>query len=332
MIMRFITLACIALLPPACAATASFPSTLSAIIVHGYHLESPRWEEIVWGDVTTQRLGRLPQAALLAWEQRDELAAFICGTGASRTADGTLLEAEATIALLFEKLPTLLEFDCFHGVDLDRLEELLRRTVVADTASTNTESECRFALDLLTRRGDVQRATFVSSPTHMPRCLRDACAAAQAVGYQGTLLACPCATTWSTHLPVVLEPPHRPEPVATSDDDGVTTTETTRPPPPPAFYDVVRRASTIALASSRARAGDELLDKHSLSYLHTIRVELKQHFARRLDELVTSFELEHDDAIFREQVLHSIAQERCAPSKPLWKPPFHRQKKRNGKM
>ena len=58
----------LAMLLPAISALASVtapPST--GIVVHGFHCNAPRWEEVVWGDEAAQRLGRLPHAALLAW-------------------------------------------------------------------------------------------------------------------------------------------------------------------------------------------------------------------------------------------------------------------------
>lgn len=71
----------------------------TGIVVHGYHRQAHNWEEVVWGDMANQHLGRLPQAALLAWESRHELATFICGSGASCDAAGRI-EADAIVALL----------------------------------------------------------------------------------------------------------------------------------------------------------------------------------------------------------------------------------------
>ena len=217
-------------------------SATTGVLVHGYHCEAHGWEKVVWGDVHSQQLGRLPQAALLAWEMRHELEAFICGTGASRDAAGTL-EADAALAMLFARLPTLHEFAAFDSVDLTELEAVLRRTVVADTTSVNTAQEVRYGLELLQQR-DVHRAVLVSSPTHMPRCLRDACEVARQLGFDGRIVACPCDTSWTAQSPIVVEPPHRPD--ASGDADGAST-ETS-------FYELVRRASTMAYADRGSEA------------------------------------------------------------------------------
>ena len=242
--------ATLALLMVPCLLGSSTPSTgrTLGVVVHGYHCSALHWEEVVWGDQASQKLGRLPHAALLAWEGRDELVAFICGTGSSRDASGRL-EADALVDLLFARLSQLREFDCFEHVDLDHLERLLRRTVVADTSSFNTEQECTAALSRLQRDG-VRRAVLVSSPTHAPRCLRDACVAARQVGFEGSLSVSPCGTSWTELEPVVLEPPHRPDRQPAVSLAGA----------PPPFYELARRAARVAHTRTGDAASDALRD------------------------------------------------------------------------
>lgn len=225
------------------------PASRVGVVVHGYHCSADRWEEVVWGDVATQKLGRLPHAALLAWECRNDLATFICGTGASRDASGQL-EADALVELLFERLPRLREFACFEDVDLLLLENLLRRAAVADTSSLNTEQECAAALGRLQLDG-VHHAILVTSPTHAPRSLRDAFTAARTVGFTGSLAASPCDTSWTEEPPVVLEPPHRPDRQPTQPAD--------RAGAPPSFFELARRAAAVAHAPSTGRAASDVL-------------------------------------------------------------------------
>jgi len=244
----------------ALASVTAAPST--GIVVHGFHCNAPRWEEVVWGDEAAQRLGRLPHAALLAWQARHELQAFICGSGASQTASGSA-EADALISLLFERLPSLLSFDAFRGVDLEALEALLRRTVIADTESLNTQQEVLAALARLSRLG-VQRALLVSSPTHMPRCLRDASVAAARLGYEGTVLASPCGTSWTEETAVVVEPPHRPDGGASAALFGLGTIHhrsrllarpLRSPRHSPARRPSVRRAAALAFGTTATESG-----------------------------------------------------------------------------
>ena len=243
----------------------SIPSRTLGVVVHGYHCSALRWEEVVWGDKVSQQLGRLPHAALLAWEGRDELASFICGTGASRDASGRL-EADALVELLFTRLPRLREFECFEHVDLELLESLLRRTTVADSTSLNTEQECTAALSRLQRDG-VRRAVLVSSPTHAPRCLRDACAAARRVGFEGSLSVSPCGTSWTGDEPVVIEPPHRPDrqPAAGLADA------------PPPFYELARRAAVVTHARTGDAATDALRDDSFRRALDALLVRHETH-------------------------------------------------------
>ena len=181
------------------------------ILVHGCHLQADEWEHIVWGQPPDQ-LGRLPHAALLAWEERKALACVCFGTGASQTDDG-VLEGDHTLALLLERLPRLAEFDAFEGVDLKELEVLLRRSCVAETASQNTVEEVRAGLTLFASKG-CRRAVLVSSPTHLPRCLACACQVEEREPnlFGGSVWASPCDTSYAGFSGadvVVVEPPHR---------------------------------------------------------------------------------------------------------------------------
>ena len=163
------------------------------------------------------------------------------------------------VALLFERLPSLAAFERFRGVDLVELAQLLHRTVVTDTVSTNTEQEVRSALVRLQQAG-VRHAVLISSPTHMPRCLRDACSLASKVGYVGSLAACPCDTSWSSEAPIVLEPAHRPDAVRSA-----------------SFYHLARRASALAF---QARSEDK-----------------RRRFLAALDALLCSFESHGDESL-----------------------------------
>jgi hypothetical protein len=203
----------------------------------------------------------------------------------------SMLAADATVALLFDRLPTLHDFDCFRDVNLGDLARILRESTVVNTESLNTEQEVRFALKKLPGRG-VSQALFVSSPTHVPRCLRDACVVASEVGWRGSLMAVPCATSWTEEAPVVVEPPHRPE-ITVSSSSG-------RQQKQPAFYHLMRRASLLAYFSARSRGtlGDEDVGRgqqeeegvgeagHNADEVQTRSAR----FLGALDRLIVSFE------------------------------------------
>lgn len=181
------------------------------ILVHGCHLQADGWEEIVWG-LPPDQLGRLPHAALLAWEERDSLACVCFGTGASQASDGTF-EGKYTLSLLLDRIPRLSEFAAFDGVDVNELEALLRRCCVAETTSQNTVEEVRAGLAMFASKG-CRRAVLVSSPTHLPRCLACACQVdeTEPTLFGGSVWASPCDTSYkgfSGADVVVVEPPHR---------------------------------------------------------------------------------------------------------------------------
>jgi len=181
------------------------------ILVHGCHLQADGWESIVWGEPPEQ-LGRLPHAALLAWEERASLACLCFGTGASQAADGTL-EGEYTLRTLRARVGQLSEFSAFDGVPLDELAALLQSVCVAETVSQNTVQEVREGLTRFALAG-CKRAVLVSSPTHLPRCLACACAVEEADPnlFDGSVWASPCDTSYKGYDArdvVVVEPPHR---------------------------------------------------------------------------------------------------------------------------
>ena len=138
------------------------------ILVHGCHLQADEWESLVWG-VPPHQLGRLPHAALLAWEERRNLACVSIGTGASASADGEL-EGAYMLRVLMERVPRLSEFRAFRDVPLSRLASLLGRVASAETRSQNTTEEVREGFRIFAAAG-CRRAVLVSSPTHLPRCL-----------------------------------------------------------------------------------------------------------------------------------------------------------------
>lgn len=181
------------------------------ILVHGCHLEADGWEHIVWGEPPHQ-LGRLPHAALLAWEERHSLKCVTIGTGASHTAAGEA-EGEYMLRVLLERMHTLPEFHAFRGIPIARLEDLLRNVASAETKSQNTTEEVSEGLMRLAQAG-CKRAVLVSSPTHLPRCLACACVVEEREPglFCGSVWASPCDTSYASASAsdvVVVEPPHR---------------------------------------------------------------------------------------------------------------------------
>lgn len=223
--------------------TAERSAATTGILVHGCHLEADGWEAIVWGDPARNLLGRLPHAALLAWEERHSLRRVVCGTGASQAADGRT-EAEVTIDLLWSRFDRLAEFDAFRSVDLAALCRLLRAVVRAETRSQNTAEEVTSALGAFRSEG-VRKAILVSSPTHLPRCL--ACAGRVAEEnpglYDGAVWASPSGTGYQNSQAadlVVVEPPHRGDRDRTLDAL-------------PQLHALVRRSFAIGAPQDRAR-------------------------------------------------------------------------------
>lgn len=180
----------------------------TGILVHGCHLKADGWEHIVWGS-PPHDLGRLPHAVLLAWEEQASVVIF--GTGASEK-DGKK-ESEYTLQYLWDHWPALAEFEPLHRVPLDEAEALMRRIAVVDALTQNTDEEAREGLRLFQEK-NCDHAIFVSSPTHLPRCLACACKVMEKEPelFDGPIYASPSDTCYDGAAAgdvVVVEPPHR---------------------------------------------------------------------------------------------------------------------------
>lgn len=179
--------------------------------VHGFLLQAEVWRKVVWGE-PPDLLGRVPKAVLVALEEDAVFLGF--GTGASEK-DGKK-EAEFIRDYLLEHFLELAEFTAFKGVDLVKAKEKIQSISRLETQSHNTKEESEFAVEMLEESG-IEKIFLVSSPVHLPRCLRDYYAVLEK--RQNTILvqnlyAIPSQTYWGEvglgDL-VIIEPPHRPD-------------------------------------------------------------------------------------------------------------------------
>lgn len=192
----------------------------TGILVHGYNLNAERWESVAWGE-PPDRAGRVPMGVFVALCEQAEVMVF--GSGASRK-DG-LLESETTARLLRERFDELAGFSIFekHLPETRKPDAALRYKqcieciLHLDTVSRNTREEIAHAGRVFLDRG-VERVILVSSPTHLPRCLRDACTIfeedRELARLRHSLYAVPSATGYVGYTAAdvaIFEPPHRPD-------------------------------------------------------------------------------------------------------------------------
>lgn len=192
----------------------------TGILVHGCNLHTFQWKTIVWGK-PPHELGRVPKGVLLALTEHAD--AMVFGTGASEK-DG-LLEADATAKLLWERFDDLQHFEPFRQhipeiVDpafrADCRAYIAEKLVIENTAQNTVDEVIRAGH--IFRDRQIDRIVLVSSPTHLPRCLRDACIAfdhdpALAL-FRYALFASPSITSYmgkSAEDVTIFEPPHRPD-------------------------------------------------------------------------------------------------------------------------
>lgn len=143
------------------------------VLIHGRHLQSKGWEQMVWSGQDASRLGTLPTAILAILDERlSEVSMITFGTGASHDSNGTL-EAEVTKRFFIEKFDHLDDFPIIADHPCWPTEkEAIRRLVMAsstDIVSQNTVEEIACAAELFTQH-HITRVIEVTGASHGPRC------------------------------------------------------------------------------------------------------------------------------------------------------------------
>ena len=192
----------------------------TGVLVHGYNLNAEGWESVAWGE-PPDRTGRVPMGVFVALCEQAEVMVF--GSGASRK--DRLLESEATARLLWDRFDELAAFSIFENYlpelarpdSSGRYKEQIESVLRLDTTSRNTREEIAHAGQVFFDQG-VERVILVSSPTHLPRCLRDACTIfeenKELSRLRHGLYAVPSITGYAGYSAAdvaIFEPPHRPD-------------------------------------------------------------------------------------------------------------------------
>mmetsp|Transcript_15414 Transcript_15414/g.24005 ORF Transcript_15414/g.24005 Transcript_15414/m.24005 type:complete len:135 (+) Transcript_15414:308-712(+) len=89
----------------------------------------------------------------------------------------------------------------------------MRACSLAETMSQNTREELTLCGEIFAR-AKLDKVLLISSPTHVPRCLKDACIIFSEKNYKfrNHLLACPADTCYCNSTVedlAIVEPPHR---------------------------------------------------------------------------------------------------------------------------
>lgn len=181
----------------------------TGILCHGLNLHTTGWVQNAWGIPEKGLLGRLPKAAQMAIQLDADMMIF--GTGATEK-DG-MNEGLYSWMYLFNRLDSLP--DVFPRLGRSGTTWNLHKCRIIggaerDNQSTNTREEIANAFDLF-RSKLIKRMVLVSCPTHLPRCLRDACAIG--VHKEMDLLAVPSDVCFAGSTPDdvrIVEPRHIP--------------------------------------------------------------------------------------------------------------------------
>ncbi len=176
-----------------------------AVLIHGCHLQAEEWENIVFG--SPGQLGRVPigieealskKAALIFW-----------GSGASQTPNGQK-ESEYTYSeAIGPKLESLARV---VNTLPHELLHYLQQVSHIDLEAQNTTEEIKLATQECLVRG-ISELILISSPTHIARCLQEACKYRSThPSLAVTFYARASETCFAGSTPgdvVIIEPPHR---------------------------------------------------------------------------------------------------------------------------
>lgn len=176
-----------------------------AVLIHGCHLQAEEWENIVFG--SSDLLGRVPigieeainkNAAMIFW-----------GSGASQTPNGQK-ESEYTFSQAIG--PKLVSLAKLSKITPHELLHYLQHISYIDLEAQNTTEEVALATKECLARG-ICELILISSPTHIARCLQEACKYKSTHPSSAiTYYARASETCFASSTPgdvVIIEPPHR---------------------------------------------------------------------------------------------------------------------------
>jgi len=180
----------------------------TAILVHGYHLAANGWDIVEWGIPPLK--GRIPKALELIMLENPEIVVF--GSGASVSPCGKFTEGEYIMRELVNSFDTKLQhYFPDNKVSLKYWKHKIYDIARTDTTSTCTVEELQF-MRTVVQIYNIEKLILVSSPSHLPRCIRDA----HTVFSDCKCLKVLCGVSSDTCYPettakdvVIIEPPHR---------------------------------------------------------------------------------------------------------------------------
>jgi hypothetical protein len=140
------------------------PKSPTAVLIHGLHLQTDDWENVVWGDPLKGAWGSIPRGVEAAWNIQAKR--IVWGTGASEK-EG-VKEAEYMYRFALNHVGDLAQL-C--NCSSDELRVFLEERSFCDIVTTNTREEVRAFLDLCIHEG-VTDVILAPVAQHAPRSIR----------------------------------------------------------------------------------------------------------------------------------------------------------------
>ena len=134
----------------------------TAVLVHMYDSRIKDWEEIMWGDPKTGRLGRASKGLQEAWKWTADNIIF---SDALMGEDG-ITESQRTLEYVKTHVTDLVKL---FPIGASEILSWLSARVVIDGCPRNTPEEIMVAAEF-SKKHQIGRLVLVSSPTHIMRC------------------------------------------------------------------------------------------------------------------------------------------------------------------
>lgn len=143
----------------------------TAILLHNLHPLAKEWHNDMWGNPSEKKLGRVPKALGLLRQFEAEL--LIIGGASIEHPETGMNLAEHLARYIERRWDELVLFEEFAGWHLTNLNDRFASARDVSLCANNTREEIAGALAMCAGRG-ISQLILVSSPSHTPRCLRDA--------------------------------------------------------------------------------------------------------------------------------------------------------------
>ena len=198
--------------------------TSCGVYIHGCSVQAQAWEEVVFGDRSTGKTGRMLKAAQIVdlllssyvTEGNLFIQSIMFGSGIDSTPE--MKEGRYSRKFLLDNFDTIRSFPNFDlssmsEAQFHRMRSIFQQISCTDDFSINTATEVKSCMEHF-RNKKIDIIFLVSSATHASRCLREVCSYLDQIDkteYDPIVCMVPAETSYfgfEAKDVIIFEPPH----------------------------------------------------------------------------------------------------------------------------